>query len=138
MKFLLALAFLFTSVSAYGADVTTKVMIPEDAAGCLLDADDTVNHIHGKPVPGLGVLDANPSCFDGWSSGVDFTNGWEAVRLGKVSKDCDKKTFLYTTLDLSPGRKGFLETFVAQPTTATNPCIANGVVYRKYDAFRDE
>ena len=132
MRFLSLVFVLMFSQSLLAAAVSTKVLIPKDVAGCELDTADTVNHIHGKPLTPVGEITTG-DCFDGWTSSVDFSYSWEAVRLGKVAKTCDKKTIIQSPVDLDPGRKGFLENFVA-----IGDCTHDSVVYTKYTADRDQ
>ena len=133
MKIFVAFALLF-AVTAL-AQTSRKVLVEDDGTGtCLLGADDFSNPIVPKTVAAVGTISGSSACFDAFVSGQNFTNAYESIRLGKSNKDCNRQIRVQLTYASPAGKTGMLDNWVAQPASATNPCVHNGKLYRKYTA----
>jgi hypothetical protein len=128
--------------AALSMAATTQYLIVEEPtdypAACVLTSTHTLNHVDGADItPVVGTMAG--SCFDTWSSGKNFAYGWETITLKKVDAACQKRINMFATVDLSPGRAGFLDNCSATPTGATsNPCLhTDGKNYRKYECETD-
>ena len=132
----LVVALLSTAATTRYIMIEEPVNYPES---CVLTSSHTLNHIDGAEItPTVGTI-ASGSCYDTWASAKPFDYGWETIVLKKVDGACQKRISMFSTTDLLPGRRGFLDNCTATPTGATsNPCLhTNGKNYRKYECETD-
>lgn len=88
------------------------------ATTCQLDGNHAVNPT-ADAVTALGTNGSACAVAAGWASGTNFTNGYKAVRLGKINSTCDSQVIIQSTTSLHPGTDK-LSSWVCSNT----PCIA--------------
>jgi hypothetical protein len=127
-----SLLSLVLAAIAYGATTRQIVAVVSDAA-CVYDTNDQAVIRPKKTVPAIGSLTGQ--CGGSWGSGVSYSFAYKALFTGQVDAECDRQEDVHLTYASPNGNAGFLTNWNANPAGAgTNPCMMNGIVYRKYEA----
>ena len=129
MRFVMSIFLLVFAQMAMGVTprkILVEVVVTPENANCFLDSNSVVTRRAQTATPEGTVTGG---CLNSHSSGVNYGFAYQAIRLGKVLKTCDKQIVYHTNVDTVPGAAGMLENWVDQ-----GACMEGTKHYHRYDA----